>query len=79
MRVVIFILLKITEIAAFVFVPYGLGQLVAGQEHPMGTWLIGALCLFMGVAILLIGIVLSQANWKWSKRIKDSFNRRFGR
>ena len=76
MRIIIFILLKLAEIVAIVFVPYWVGSFFdkyipkVGQEigNPP-KWALGFIMLTaVAVVILIIGGI-AYANWEWAGRI----------
>jgi len=78
MRILIFILLKITEIALIIFVPYGIGlieqKIVEYEEKPTKceTWGTGIFIIILGIGgifILLIISALIIANWNWAGKI----------
>ncbi len=85
MRILLFILLKILEILAVVFIPYGVGYVFTcyywGKEYLdsfMIIWGRGVLVGIVGSGIILfsvmavIGLVnLVQINWEWSKKIRE--------
>jgi len=68
-RVLVFILLKISEIIAIVFLPWVLGRLFTTECSNFGYWLNGALIILIPVPCfgLLVGCV--WANWEWAGRI----------
>lgn len=81
MRAIIFILLKIAEIAAVIFIPYLTGlihlAITHKEESAFATWGVGAftlICiLFLAVVVCgLIGIV--HLNLDLSKKLNEKFN-----
>ena len=74
-RVLVFVGLKVAEISAFVFIPWGIGL-----WNPLGfrdeyVWLtgLGNICLGFIVPTGVIGIfiLIISINWEWSKKIMD--------
>ena len=74
-RVLVFVGLKVAEISAVVFIPWGLGL-----WNPLGlrddyAWVtgLGYICLgiWLPVIIFLICYGLISVNWEWSKKIMD--------
>ena len=76
MKVLIFVGLKVVEIAALVFVPYWIGNLGRvkkywrGENNSWGSvWFTGLLTLVIGGAMIFIGFMLVMANWKWAGKL----------
>lgn len=85
-RILLFVLLKITEIAGVAFVPYYTGRvfvLIAKPEPPltiMNYWGFGVLAfglLIIGIMALAGLALLVQANWELSARILDKLKGRY--
>ncbi|HIJ71683.1 MAG TPA: hypothetical protein HPP87_10020 [Planctomycetes bacterium] len=80
MKPLIFIVLKIVEIAVFVFVPYGFGRLAIylGVFRMIGvvdTWMCGCLAVLAPIVAVVFAMALVAGNWKLTKciykRIKE--------
>lgn len=71
MRILLFIGLKIVEIALFIFVPYGVGRLIdyfwfVGDDGAGTTWLLGLLGIILTLTIALLLFAVLVANWEWA-------------
>jgi len=71
-KILIFVGLKVVEISALVFIPYGIGLLVKKttsffDDEP--TWCIGFVAGLMAAGVVLIGVVLFLANWEWAGKL----------
>lgn len=82
MKPFIFILLKIIEISAVIFVPYGLGaiweKIWPCGDKCVGFWIQGAVAIVL--IVLLVGLV--KVNWELAgelkKKIKGQLNQTGG-
>ena len=70
--IIVFIGLKVVEIAGIVFIPYWFGlwnflgfELVFG--NCLEIWMVGMLNLLLPLLIILIIVLILYANWKWAK------------
>lgn len=82
MVVIVFVLLKLLELAGLVFIPYGLGSWFArGIKEPekpgYGRWAMGAGILGAVAAVVMIGIFIGKdflpwilsLNWQWAQAL----------
>jgi len=74
-RILVFVGLKVAEISAVVFIPWGIGL-----WNPLGfdgtlVWAVGLATIVRGLAlpavVLSICYVIIHANWELSKKIMD--------
>ena len=82
MRIIIFILLKLAEIAVLVIIPYGVGSVYLKIKPDLsmnkffGRWWIGFACIVLscpalfGLLIVAANLyMLISYNWEWAGRI----------
>jgi len=75
-RILVFIGLKIAEISAIVFIPWGLGLWnPIGLPDDAPAWVMGLGTILIGlvvpVLLLCLCYVLISVNWEWAKKILD--------
>ena len=69
MKYLIFITLKILEISAVVFIPWGIGNLCTVDAPVLVCWLMGALFV-IGVSGIGMGLFYTiPAWWKWNLKL----------
>lgn len=81
MRAIIFILLKIVEVAAFIFGPYLIGNLYyaiinADNKTTCEAWGCGCIIIIAILVLLAVGIGLICANLDLSKKITKEIKNR---
>jgi len=72
MQILIFIVLKVAEISAIIFVPYWIGLLIKKTDSFLDddpiliVWIIGLAALLL-TTMAIVGIVtLCRVNWEWA-------------
>lgn len=75
MQILIFVGLKVVEISALVFIPYGIGLLIKkyssilDKEPIFMVWLLGLVASVMAAGVVILGVALFLANWKWAGKL----------
>ena len=76
MRIIVFVVLKVIELAAVVFVPYWTGRLVRpplekleGDFEAMPYWVCGCLSILVISIIIFLACVFGIANWDWAGQL----------